>query len=544
MDRINGADTVDIGSGRRGFRDENLVAGVTGTEVTADFLNAIQEEIIKIVTEAGLDPSASDWTQLWQALQVHGLSTANRSRQWLAVTSMTVSSPPASPASGDTYLIPSGASDAWSANVGKIAQWTGSAWSYLTPPDGHGISLPDGRVFERISGAYVEFLASRDWASSRTAAVTKLGRLPWLPVLSMTLSSAPGSPAVGDTYLIPSGATGVWAANVGKIAEYTDASWSYLTPPDGHGISLPDGRFFERISGAYVEKLALDTQSGKWNYAIAAGTADALTATFSPAITASTLRDGMTLTLRTSLANTSSTVTVDVGTGQIGIIRGDTSALAIGDIAAGGTSQIEYDATLNKWKLLNPTGASRGVLLVYSVAGTYSWTCPAGVTRLKAIVTGGGGGAGGSTSSITYAGGNAGATAIKYVNVVPGTSYTVIVGDGGAGGATGASGSNGGSSSAFGMSAVGGLGSSTGTKLASNATGGDINIAGGEGVDGPGASVSFTPPINGGASFWGGGPSGGGTSANASVYGAGGAPVVGGAGTGGAGAVGIVVLEY
>ncbi|MBB4956234.1 hypothetical protein H4S14_004331, partial [Agrobacterium vitis] len=262
MDRINGADTVDIGSSRRGFRDENLVAGVAGTEVTADFLNSVQEEIMKVVTEAGLAPSASDWTQLWQALQIHGLSSVNRSRLWLAVTSMTVSSPPASPASGDTYLIPLGASGVWSANVGKIAQWTGSAWAYLTPPNGHGISLPDGRIFERINGAYVEFLASRDWAANRTAAVTKLSRLPWLPVLSMTLSSAPGSPAVGDTYLIPSNATGIWATNVGKIAEWVDASWSYLTPPDGHCISLPDGRVFERIAGTYTELLASEIRAG------------------------------------------------------------------------------------------------------------------------------------------------------------------------------------------------------------------------------------------------------------------------------------------
>lgn len=42
---------------------------------------------------------------------------------------------------------------------------------------------------------------------------------------------------------------------------------SIITPPEGHGVSLPDGRVFEKIGGVYVEKLALDTQTGKWNYA-------------------------------------------------------------------------------------------------------------------------------------------------------------------------------------------------------------------------------------------------------------------------------------
>ncbi|MNL10810.1 hypothetical protein D3C87_1316220 [compost metagenome] len=41
---------------------------------------------------------------------------------------------------------------------------------------------------------------------------------------------------------------------------------------------------FERIGGTYVEKLALDAQSGKWNYAIAGGAANALTANFTPAL--------------------------------------------------------------------------------------------------------------------------------------------------------------------------------------------------------------------------------------------------------------------
>lgn len=69
MDRINGAGTIDIGAGRRGFRDENLPLGVEGTEVTAAWLNAIQEEMLAVVQDAGLEPADNDWTQLLQALR-------------------------------------------------------------------------------------------------------------------------------------------------------------------------------------------------------------------------------------------------------------------------------------------------------------------------------------------------------------------------------------------------------------------------------------------------------------------------------------------
>ncbi|PDT05693.1 hypothetical protein CO666_03560 [Rhizobium chutanense] len=70
MDRVNGAGTIDIGGGRRGFRDENLGAGVEGTELTALYLNMIQEEIMKVCAMAGLSPSEADWTQLYQAIGI------------------------------------------------------------------------------------------------------------------------------------------------------------------------------------------------------------------------------------------------------------------------------------------------------------------------------------------------------------------------------------------------------------------------------------------------------------------------------------------
>lgn len=242
MDRINGADTIDIGGGRRGFRDENLVTGTAGTVVTALHLNSMQEEILKVITEAGLVPSDADWTQLWQALQILGLASDSRSRRWLAVN-------------------------------------------------------------------------------------------------SMTLSSAPGAPAAGDAYLIPTGATGIWATNVGKIAQWSGAVWTYLTPPDGHGISLPDGRVFERIGGTYVEKLALDVQSGKWNYAVAGGTANALTANFTPALARAA---GTTIRVRIAADNTGPATLNGVGIKWPLPVNGDVNA---GDLKTGDIVTLIDDGT-------------------------------------------------------------------------------------------------------------------------------------------------------------------------------------------------------
>lgn len=103
----------------------------------------------------------------------------------------------------------------------------------------------------------------------------------------------------------------------------------------------------------------------------------------------------------------------------------------------------------------------------YTTAGTYTWTCPADVT--KARVTVAGGGAGGCTFfSVTHPGsgaiypGGSGALITTTVSVSPNSSYSVVVGaGGGAGTVTQISHNypqNGGTSSALGIQAQGGKG--------------------------------------------------------------------------------------
>lgn len=154
---------------------------------------------------------------------------------------------------------------------------------------------------------------------SMQVALQRLTRLPWIPIISMSLTTPPASPVVGDTYLIATPATGAWTAQEGKIAEYTIAGWAIITPPNGHGVSLPDGRVFERVTGTYIEKLALDAQSGKWRYGVAGGTASALTLTLAPAPAA--YADGMALHFRAT-ADCAGATTLNVnGLGTVPITR-------------------------------------------------------------------------------------------------------------------------------------------------------------------------------------------------------------------------------
>ncbi|QXZ71879.1 DUF2793 domain-containing protein [Agrobacterium sp. S7/73] len=340
MDRINGADTIDIGGGRRGFRDENLAAGAAGTEVTALHLNSVQEEILKVITSAGLVPSDADWSQLWQALNALGLSPQNQSRQWLAVISITLSSPPGSPGIGDTYYIPANASGLWAGKFGQIAQWTGSSWRYFVNNNGQGLGLPDGRVFINC-----------------------------------------------------------------------------------FGLGL-------------IEKPALDVQSGKWSFAVAGGTENALTTSLTPAPDA--YREGTAIRLKVAAINTGPATLNVNGLGAKAIRRADQTPLIAGDLVTGQIVELIYDAT--GWQISGLlTSLARGVgVQSYTTAGTFTWTAPAGVTRVEVELWAGGGGAASAPNVNGQYGGAAGAGgySLGVYDVTPGAKYTVVVGAGGSGALT------------------------------------------------------------------------------------------------------------
>ncbi|MBB4122905.1 hypothetical protein [Martelella radicis] len=95
MDRITGTAVADLGGGKRGFQDQVVSTGAgsqEGTVVTAEWLNGVQEEILNVITRAGLVPAAGDFTQLAQAIQGARLSYAEASG---TVNALTVSLSPA-----------------------------------------------------------------------------------------------------------------------------------------------------------------------------------------------------------------------------------------------------------------------------------------------------------------------------------------------------------------------------------------------------------------------------------------------------------------
>lgn len=153
---------------------------------------------------------------------------------------------------------------------------------------------------------------------------------------------------------------------------------------------------------------------------------------------------------------------------------------------------------------------------VFSTAGTFTWTKPVGIRKVKVIVTGGGGGGGSTDNDDQAAGGGAGATAIKLIDVSSVSSVSVTVGAGKTGNTNGQSNAVVyGNASSFGAYCTAGGGANSGGQWSiggygGNASGGDVNIPGGDGCGGSIDVNAYTllAAGTGGASYWGSGGAG------------------------------------
>jgi hypothetical protein len=124
-----------------------------------------------------------------------------------------------------------------------------------------------------------------------------------------------------------------------------------------------------------------------------------------------------------------------------------------------------------------------------------TWTAPANITHVMVEMWGGGGG--GSGGSCGGCGGGAGAYTRDVVSVTPGTTYSVIVGAGGAVGSSSANAANGGESQFATTFASGGQGATPFSPGAGGAINPNAMIShpGGSGTNGAGIALPWNPPF-------------------------------------------------
>ena len=251
------------------------------------------------------------------------------------------------------------------------------------------------------------------------------------------------------------------------------------------------------------------------------------------------------------------------------VSRGEENTVAIQHKAL---TSLSMSITAGSFPPADPT------TIVWATPGTYTWTCPTGITRvLVSGVGGGGGGAGGWNASYhpDGSGGGSGAALIKYVMTVdPGHVYTIVVGSAGVGGGIFTNGTDGGNSAFGSLTLPHGYhgivtngaqsnGGASGWTNSPNYQGADattlINGIGGGGFA-PSGSGGKSAPVSGSYGYgYGGGGGGnpygkGGDGGNASAvvhggdgtgYGSGGGGGSGsGSGVGGNGACGFISIEF
>jgi hypothetical protein len=78
-----------------------------------------------------------------------------------------------------------------------------------------------------------------------------------LSVKDRDLTAPPGSPALGDSYIVATGATGDWAGHDGEVAVYTGSGWAFGAPRVGWLALVED----ESVLSAY--------KSGGWSAGVA-----------------------------------------------------------------------------------------------------------------------------------------------------------------------------------------------------------------------------------------------------------------------------------
>lgn len=181
-----------------------------------------------------------------------------------AAKSATTTAPPASPAYGDTYIIPVAPSGDWASHAEKVATWTTRGWVYRVPFAGMLVYVEDDDTFYHYN-------AASNWVKGIPAAFFADGSIrpqklinPFYKIKVEDERNAPpgGTPTDNTAYQVGTSPTGAFAGQASNIAIWNndDSDWDFLTPAEGDEIYRRDVDLnYSYRSGAWEPS---ETQSG------------------------------------------------------------------------------------------------------------------------------------------------------------------------------------------------------------------------------------------------------------------------------------------
>lgn len=155
-------------------------------------------------------------------------------------------------------------------------------------------------------------------------------------IKDQNLTAPPASPAEGERYIIPAGATGVWSGKTSQIAEYQSAAWVYYVPAVGWTAYVDDeqkiyswnGTAWVRTGGALQTITAGSGLTG-------GGQADAVTLNIGAGNGITVDADAITVTAGKGITVDASGVAANVDGSSIVYDAGNSNRLMVGSIDGG-----------------------------------------------------------------------------------------------------------------------------------------------------------------------------------------------------------------
>lgn len=165
--RINSQKLSDLTGTVDDLTDGTTYAKVLKADITAGHINKVSDgtnvktaaEIKAHIDDATkhrvINDTGTTITDLWSAQKIRNeieLAKHNIEPQ-ASVKDQNLTSPPASPAEGDRYIIPTAATGVWSGKSSQIAEYQASAWVYYTPAVGWTAYVDDEQKIYSWNGS-------------------------------------------------------------------------------------------------------------------------------------------------------------------------------------------------------------------------------------------------------------------------------------------------------------------------------------------------------------------------------------------------------
>lgn len=188
----------------------------------------------------------------WNAEMDANLKAIGRFAYHLSVKGRGLTTPPGSPASGDTYIVAASATGAWATKDGQVAVWDGTAWVFGTPRAGWVAYIEDEEVLSTYKASWSAGISTNERAAvsmttdaNKTASAVEAASriLSVTSTVSLTATRNVVLPLTPRQWTVFNGTTG------GQSLQFIGASGTGVTVANGkRAVLYSDGTNIVRVT--------------------------------------------------------------------------------------------------------------------------------------------------------------------------------------------------------------------------------------------------------------------------------------------------------